>query len=381
MIIYIIIPLVCFLFYFDTWLKKESVLESLFLIFLVIFLCGGYMNGTDWRMYEDIYNTIEWQDLKKYSIEKGFYILILLFKSIKIDFWVFLITVKTTIFFVFLHLSRVFDISKWLYLGLSFPFFMYLFIDNPLRNLIAIAFFILSVKYLINDKPLKYILLVLLAAQFHISALVLLLIYPIKHINLSSTTLVILYLTFFIVFSSRTILIYILYKILMISPFLFGRLNSYLTRINDFEVSGSIISLRSIILLGVFFLMIYYRKRILSNYRLGWSVFLLSIIYLISFRLGLSFQVLTRLTYYFFIFYIFIIVLLGNTIKKTLLRSLFWVMFVLITLYSSFSLATVDYRYVPYSNYFIHAISGNLPDHEYRCEYNIKNSPYRNKKK
>jgi hypothetical protein len=380
MIIYIILPLICFLFYFDTWLKKESVLKSLFLIFLVIFLCSGYMTGTDWRMYEDIYNTIGWHDLKNYSIEKGFYILILLFKSIKIDFWVFLITIKTIIFFVFLHLSKVFNISKWLYLGLSFPFFMYLFIDNPLRNLIAIAIFILSIKYLINNKPIKYILLIILAAQFHISALMLLLIYPIKNMNLSSSTLVILYLTFFIIFSSQTILIYLLYKILMFSPFLFGRLNSYLTRINDFEVSGSIISLRSIILLGVFFLMIYYRKKIVSNFNLGWLVFLLSMVYLVSFRLGLSFQVLTRLTYYFFFFYLFIIILLGNTIKRVLLRSLFWMMFVLITLYSSFSLATVDYRYVPYSNYIIHAVSGNLLDHEYRCEFNIKNSPYRDKK-
>ena len=377
MIFYILFPLICFLFHFDHRLRRYFLFELVFILLLVLFLCGGYMTGTDWRMYEDIYNKILWSDLRLYPSETGFYILILISKSLNIDFWIFLITLKVTFFIVYLQVSRLFNISRWLFLGLAFPFYMYLFIDNPLRNFIAITLFMLSIKYLINNSAIKYYLVILLAINFHISALILLLIYPIRNLKISSNALIIIYITFFIIFSSRTILIYLLYKAILIFPFLLSRMEDYLAGVLPFEASGSILTLRSFIILGVFFLMIYYRKKIENDFPYGKSIFLLTIMYLFSFRLGLTFQVLSRLTYYFFFFYLYIIILIGNSIKTKLIRSVFWIGFIVITLYSTYSLSTSDYRYLPYSNYLIRSIRGDMPSYDVRFYYNMKNSPYK----
>jgi hypothetical protein len=338
------------------------------------------MCGSDWRFYEEVYLQAQWSDLRKYNSEYGFYLLVNMLKATGLSFWPFLIITKTVVFIIILKTVELFKISRWAFLGLSFPFLMYLFIDNPLRNMIAIGLFLLSVKHLVKNEPVKYYLLVLLATQFHVSAYILLLIYPLRNVRLVSSNILIGYLLLFLVLGQKDLIIWLLSHLTLLSPAIFGRIEGYLMDLSAFDASGSFLSLRSIIIIGVLILMVIFRRRISDYKAYGDAAFMLTILYMISFRLGLSFQVLVRLTYYFFLFYVVIIMLIAKCITNIRTHSIYWLGFILITVYSSYSLASVDFRYVPYTNYFVYLVkNGGLPDYETRSEHNMILSPYRNK--
>jgi hypothetical protein len=76
----------------------------------------------------------------------------LIFKFLKIGFWPFFIFTKVIIFIVFCKAHYQLQ-GNYIYPILMFfiPYYgYYLFIDNPMRNLIAIAIFLISIKYLLK---------------------------------------------------------------------------------------------------------------------------------------------------------------------------------------------------------------------------------------
>ena len=59
------------------------------------------MCGSDWRGYEIMYNRIDLDNLfSDYYAEPGYYIYMLGFKYLKIDFWIFFIFTKVVVFFI-----------------------------------------------------------------------------------------------------------------------------------------------------------------------------------------------------------------------------------------------------------------------------------------
>jgi hypothetical protein len=378
MYLYLLIPFICFCFHFFSFLKGNKLLSFLFLTFIALFLCGGLMTGTDWRSYEIMYNNSALKGFWIFPIEKGFLMLMLIFKTISLDFWVFLVGIKLLSFYIFYRTIKYLESPLWLSLGLSFPFLMYLLIDNPLRNLIAISIFLFSIKYLYEKKPLKYMGLIILAAQFHISALILLLIYPLKYNKIKSSYLVLSYVSFFLIFSNEKVIKLFMSKLISLFPGFFNRMNFYLSEAG-YDASGSFFSLRSLIVIGIFLLMIHFRKKVFKSSRINVLIFSLTFFYLIAFRLGLSFQVLTRFTYYFFIFYVSAIIIIGRAFVTKEVKQNYWFVWICITLFSTYSLATVDYRYIPYTNYFIYSLNGEIPTYHFRADYNPENSPYERK--
>ena len=67
---------------------------------------------------------------------------------------------------------------------LVYPHF-YLDSFSLVRQWMALAIFLCSVRYLIESKPFRYIAIVFLASLFHSSVLVVLIAYPLKNIKLS----------------------------------------------------------------------------------------------------------------------------------------------------------------------------------------------------
>ena len=72
----------------DYNIKQKKEVRFIILLWLYIFLCFGYMTGSDWRNYELMYN---YEDLERYLLkgEIGFVYLVKCFKKITCDFWVF----------------------------------------------------------------------------------------------------------------------------------------------------------------------------------------------------------------------------------------------------------------------------------------------------
>ena len=159
MLLYYIPILLCFLSAISRELSDNDRWYWFMGIILCVFYCFGYMTGTDWRVYEDLYNTLDFNHLfYEYKSEPGYYLYMLPFRFLGIGFWPFFIFTKSMLFvLIYRTMFEYCRDSKYLSLMYFFPWFgMYLFIDNPMRNLIAIGIFIVSFRYVIEKNFWKF---------------------------------------------------------------------------------------------------------------------------------------------------------------------------------------------------------------------------------
>jgi hypothetical protein len=107
MIYYITIYIILLLpLYFDKGqLKKRNIV--IYYIILPLFLCFGYMIGSDWRSYELFYENINSiNDITLLGREPGYFILGYFLKLIGFDFWAFSITIKLIGYYIFLEFYK-----------------------------------------------------------------------------------------------------------------------------------------------------------------------------------------------------------------------------------------------------------------------------------
>ena len=176
MLIYYLFPFVlyiCSLFNF-----KNKKLKVFLAISLGVFLCTTYFNGSDWRQYEIMYNEATLGEIQEFKKEKGFYLYMLFFKLFNIDFFNFFIITKSILFYIFYRI--ILEKSKNFYIVFNLFYTLmglFLFIDAPLRNLIAITIVVYAQKYLEEKnkkkyKNIKYIFLIFIAFSFHETAII-----------------------------------------------------------------------------------------------------------------------------------------------------------------------------------------------------------------
>lgn len=351
-----------------------------YIILLCIFLCFGYMTGTDWRVYENIYNKIDFNNLfYDYYQEPGYYIYMLPFKYFNIDFFVYFIITKVICFaLVFKQITYYSKEYKYLSIGYFIPCWaFYLFIDNPMRNLIALAICTCSFKYIVKRKLIPFLLIVSLGISFHASAVVMLPAYFILSKTLNTRKVVIYYIVINVLFVSRNLLVFLLSKIFGFIPYVAGKITSYL-ELSNIEGGGRIISLGSIIFITFFILICYYKEYICkkTNGTIIWNG---AIIFLYLYRLATTVEVFMRFQIYFVIFFIAAIAFLIDafTARSKIIYVSYLFLLAIIGCNSIFS----TWRYLPYTNYLTYAIRGEFPSYSYRSAYNPNNSPYKSMNK
>jgi hypothetical protein len=136
----------------------------------------------------------DWKNLEKKYAEYGFYYLSVLLKTISnnVVFYFFIISCIT----IFPLLKSLGQFSIYPILGLIVYFARFFPVRNmnQIRGSLAIAIVIYAIRYLVQNKPRKYTILVLFAMMFHYSmavALIFRFIYRIK-ISLKSTVVLLL---------------------------------------------------------------------------------------------------------------------------------------------------------------------------------------------
>ncbi len=177
---------------FLSWLDGEKYLTnglkvSFFLIFIFSALRFNY--GNDYTSYVEIFNevnsyaTLTLSDTN-FSIEPGWIVINWFIEPL--GFFTLVIILSLLNALTFYRFFRKYVDPKFYW----FAMFLYIFgTGNFLLNLsamrqnLAILIFIFSIKYIEKKQLLKYILCIVLAAQFHLSAYVLLLIYPLGRIQ------------------------------------------------------------------------------------------------------------------------------------------------------------------------------------------------------
>lgn len=334
----------------------------------MLFLCFGYMTGSDWRAYEEHY----YYGFLNRLVEPGYMFLSDFFSDKGIDFWAFHIFFKCLSFVLIVLLIFTLSEKKYLYFSLALwyaSYGLYMFIDCPFRNTIACGIFSLAVIFFLKKKLLMYFLLIALAMSFHMSAIILIILPFIKLAKFSSKSLVFIYIAFFVVFAFGG------------TVFLQSILSSYLPsfladRIDYYQnSSGSVFSMGIIPRLLCLYLIIKYRDKIILNNKYGEQVFNLCYGFLIISLIYYVLPMLFRSALFLGPFYVVGFSMgLGEVYKKNirLLKSVVFAIFIMIV-FSTVS----KIRYIPYSNILSNIISGTYYDYNYKSNYNYLNSSYR----
>ncbi len=384
MIVYFIPILLCFATVFFKELSDNRKWYICLGVYLCLFYCFGYMTGSDWRVYEDWYYSIDFNRLfYDYYAEPGYYLFMLLFRSLGIGFWPYFILTKTVIFIIIY--KTIFDYcreSGYMTLVYFLPWFgMYLLIDNPMRNCIAIAIFVVSVRYVIEHKFWKFLLCMLLAASFHFSAIVIILLYPFLNHNIKSWVYVVLFFLINILFADRGLVINMINSTFGRIPYVQDKIMGYLLLDSEFA-KGKLFSFGMLWQIGIFILMICYRDRI-TDYiggPKGRFVFNAAMFYMLFLRFGMTIEVFARIQLYFSVFLAIAVglVLLSFDYRS---RIIYVCVLLMVSSYTCRSKITSSSVFVPYSNIVLYAIKGNFPSYSERYFYNYKYSPYSSSEK
>jgi hypothetical protein len=151
-------------------LKKSN--ERMILIFLVciiIFFIGPrYKTGLDWLSYLHYFNSV--LDTKVSDFEYGYRILNVTFRRLFDSY--FILQFAVTCFFVIASYRFVKKYSSFpiISLYLLVVFFTFNVLMSIVRQSLAMGIILYSTKYIINRKPFKFLLTILIASMFHVSA-------------------------------------------------------------------------------------------------------------------------------------------------------------------------------------------------------------------
>lgn len=374
MILYIASILLCFVSYSVPQLRKSSLWYNLYMCMLCIFLCFGYMAGSDWRQYEPIYDEIDFHYLfLNYYAEPGYYIYMLVFKLMHFNFWNFFILTKVIIFILCARTINEY-VSEYRYLVWMFflPWFgFYLFIDNPMRNLIAVAIFLYASHYIINRSFLKYCICICLAASFHFSAIIFFPLYFLFTKRIPTLAYAGLFVVFVGVFANRNLFSSIIRHFFGAIPYIQQKIEFYIIGDNP-DGEGKLISLGMFIHLSFFILLLLYRERI-EQTKNGIFILNASLFYLLIYRLGSTIDIFSRFQLYLSVFYSIGVVLLINIF----VRSSRYIYVIGLLCLSFIATGKIfSFKYIPYTNYLYYVLTDEYPSFEYRSEYNYRNTPY-----
>lgn len=358
--------------FFLSFFKREKIVDITFFFLLIIFICFGYMTGSDWDGYEGFYNNGFLHKL----VEPGYMLLSNTFSAVGIDFWIFHIAIKVIcfgiIFNTIMHREENSYFAVMMYLA-SFGF--YLFIDCPFRSLIAVSISLLGIQYIETKNWLKYSIITLLAMSVHITSIVLIPVYFARIISkIRTRTLVISFvLVYLFLFLGGIEIILNLLDVLL--PSLHKRLEFYIGK----SVSQSrLFSPGLIFRIVILVFMSVYRRKLIKHFTRGELVFNLTYIYLILSLITYAFPFLFRMALFLSPFYVIMFAMIVKELNITS-KIIFKFGFFMAALLITWATITGKPNYVPYTNILEFVIKGEYPKFEYRKNYNKENSPYKKK--
>ena len=373
MLIYIIVILFCFLLAF---FKMPRSIENSALALVAFFLCFGYMTGSDWYMYELFYENIEMADLAEQDKESGYFIVQNFFSKLGVDFWVFHIGIKLLVFYSIVFFIRSFNLNVFLFLALFIPEVgFYLFIDCPFRNLIAFGFALIAFRKLFENKKISFFIYLALALSFHLSAAILIVMFFLykKDIKIY-VVLIIAVIAYILAFNIDFLIEKIYLKISEASSLVDNRLKGYFLN-TDFIATE--VNKGAYIRIAILLILLLFKQTILSGDEKRQFVYNLAILSLLLYPFGVTMKIFHRLYIYLTPFYALSVIYLLNSFVLKSNRYIVYSFFVALSLLQTYVLVIYDHKYVPYSNYLHHWIKKDLPDFEYRSQFNKRNSPYR----
>ena len=336
----------------------------------MLFLCFGYMTGSDWRSYELYY----YDGFLHRLTEPGYMWLSNTCSELGISFWLFHISLKCfsyiSILYLIVKLNKHHGISVALLLWYA-SFGLFLFIDCPFRSTIACGFASLGFLQLLREDKKGLILyygLVLLACLFHTSSVILLIVPLLRFEKIKSVYLVGVYVAIFIILlMGGDSLLQSLFNSVFPEQ-LVDRLDYYMA-----DNQNSLLSPGLIPRFLSIYLLIRYRSKIL-DLSYGKFIFNYGYFYLILGLIYYTIPILFRTSLFFAPFYVSTFA----TATVVMVRRRVYLLKCFVYLLTFILVFTVvrSYKYVPYSNIIPNIITWSFYDYSYRDLYNPNHTPF-----
>ena len=139
----------------------------IFLIFLILFDGLRWETGNDWQNY---YNSfINVLDFHTPGFEYGFTYYEILIRSFTSNYTIFLLITSCVIYIGIFY--NIFKLTNYSFISIFYLTGLIPWYAGSMRQIIALLFFILSLKYIFNRNLFKFSLLIFCGALFHSSVL------------------------------------------------------------------------------------------------------------------------------------------------------------------------------------------------------------------
>jgi hypothetical protein len=169
-------------------LTKNARLALIFLAYIILVLFVGlrWETGNDWTAYYSYYQHLSSREYDPGTFEIGYRFISFAIKSLGISYTGFLL-LYAAIYIGLIFISFVsagLEISGWLALG--FYSFYLLGMMGTSRQAMAVAICLFSIRYVIAKKRLSFLLCIVMATAFHVSAICFLLTWPLASIRINT---------------------------------------------------------------------------------------------------------------------------------------------------------------------------------------------------
>lgn len=382
MYLYFTALILCLISQYASQLKSKY--WRIFVIIVIgLFLCFGYMCGSDWRGYEEMYYSLDIKNpFEIVKCEYGYYIYMFIFRLFSIDFWIFFILTKIILYIITINYILRYSYEKF-FLTLSFfiAFFgLSLFIDNPMRTMIAGSIFLYAIEYIKKKDLKKYLLIVFFASFFHITILIMIPLFWLVKLKLKSWVIISTYIlinitlwtfdeTFRNIFLQQSGIPYIDSRLSFY--FLDGSGGNIYAQNRNFSIG---LLLRFLL----FIILMFSKEKIVARH--GHILFNLVVFGFFFHRLGISIPIFGRFLFYVCIPFCILMIDLKNSF--TAKSQKFYLTFLIIIIFSTtYKFITFDYKYIPYSNYLQYIFNDKKPSFDERSMYNYRYSPYKDNNK
>lgn len=357
-------------------ISKRS--RNIYILWLYVFLCFGYMTGSDWFHYEMVYSDFDAYS-SRYENEPGSWLLFETMPHLISDFWIFTAILKciylcSFIFLVTKITDRIFSV-----LALSIPCVLaFMLIQNPFRFMISQIFINFAIFFIYSRITetnsgwipiIKAFLLLIMACLFHNTSVVYFILLPLLFLSphiyrANSILLFILYVGVTFLVSNLSFITEMLEQVVFVAS-QFTDMKDYASSYSP-EDNSAFFTIGNLFNFIMFLLILVSRNSVTRNYSNGKVVYGIAIIYCFLSRILILIPTGFRLALPFAVFYVLcIIYMVGCNSKKVI--GIFMITYILLAFTKK--LWTV-YDMIPYSNSIPYIVSGHLP-YEERYNYNI----------
>ena len=161
--------------------------------FIAAFIIAAFRDvsvGNDTLEYVRVFNNIKgisqlYNNIQITRFEYGYVFLNSIIKTFTDNYTILLAMVSAFYLYSVWRFINKYSESIWLSTFLFYILGNYFLIFNLLRQCIAISFFLIAIDFIIEKKPIKYVITIIFASLFHTTSIILLPVYFIRRWNIN----------------------------------------------------------------------------------------------------------------------------------------------------------------------------------------------------